>query len=324
VEYNYIKCRQLNRKEKNRLRLAIQIDRRLRLSVAHEEPFKLEVVASKKRARSDSKMRSPIVEELLEVFLRPTPELNRTLVDWALCYAPPRLLSQLIVALAAFPPHAGPLGILAQANPSLLLPRDYIVPDFQRFQRSSQKPKTALLCFTGNALRLNLAVQLFHTLAVRHFDLIVYLRDDRKQRFVFGIPGLGKNLEELGATLQSITPSGCHTSVLSASSGSVAASRIAEAMGAKRMALFSPELTYEGASAIGGYANLNPDQARLYFARDNPTDRGLAAQWDGSHLSDSIRWLDTSSHATLSHMVYGGEFPSLAAWLSGASGGFGS
>jgi hypothetical protein len=253
----------------------------------------------------------------LSLFSCSAEKENNAALDWALCYTSPKVLRRWIDALAERPPHSGVLGLIQRADPSLLLPRDYIAPDLQRFQRSTAKPKTALVCFTGNAQRLNMPVQLFHILAIHAFDLVIYLRDEKKQRFIDGIPGLGTSLEELGDTLSELIPSGCHTAILSASSGGVAASRIAETLAADRMALFSPEFAFKNVTAIGDQTKMSTENTRLFFARTNAGDVRLAAQWNNSHLGDSTRWLDTRTHGTLTHLVYAGNFQALADWLGG-------
>jgi hypothetical protein len=317
MEYDYIKSRALDQKEKNRLRLSIKLERHLRsLTDGNGQAWPADPRRKTSPANPVNR-RTPLIEELLSLFSCACANENRAIVDWALCYTSPKVLRRLMNALAEQPARSGALGLIQQGDPSLLLPRDYITPDLQRFQRSHAEPETALVCFTGNAQRLNMPVQLFHILAIRTFDLVVYLRDDKKQRFTGGIPGLGTDLEELGDSLSDMIPGGCHTAILSASSGGVAASRIAEALTIDRMALFSPEFAFKNISAISDETKMSAENTRLFFARNNAGDAKLAAQWSKSHLGDSIRWLDTRTHGTLTHLVYAGDFQALANWLGG-------
>jgi len=317
MEYDYIKSRALDQKEKRRLRLSIELERKLR-ALANDNGEAQSVFLQRKIPPAQTmNRRTPLVQDLLSLFSCSAEKENNAALDWALCYTSPKVLRRWIDALAERPPQSGVLGLIQRADPSLLLPRDYIAPDLQRFQRSTAKPKTALVCFTGNAQRLNMPVQLFHILAIHTFDLVIYLRDDKKQRFIGGIPGLGTDLEELGDTLLEMIPKDCHTAVLSASSGGVAASRIAEALAADRMALFSPEFAFKTIVAISDKTKMSSENTRLFFARSNAEDVKLAAQWSESHLRDSIRWLDTRTHGTLTHLVYAGGFRGLANWLGG-------
>ena len=268
----------------------------------------------------EKKRKYRLIQELLYFFSFPTANVDNKVIDWALCYTSPRILRKLISALADERSEKGALGLIKQIDPSLLLPREHITPDFQRFQRSFSRPKTALVCFTGNGQKLNIPVQLFHILVIRTFDLVVYLRDDNKQQFIHGIPGLGTSLEELGGALQRIIPQDCHIAILSTSSGGLAASRIAEELCAHRMALFSPGFTFKKNLAIKDITKTSSENVRLFFARNHSGDAKLAELWKKSHLSDSIQWLETSTHGTLAHLVYAGNFRALAQWLAGPAG----
>lgn len=174
-----------------------------------------------------------------------------------------------------------------------------------------------MICFTGNAQRLNVSVQLFQLLAAPYFDLLVYLRDDSKQRFVHGIRGVGSSLAALAASLRTQLARECHVAVLGTSSGGIAAARLGAALGVDRLALFSPEFSYQDNHAIDGHATLRAAGTRLYFAAASAMDQELASTWAQSPLAASIRWLDSSSHGTLAHLVYSSRFAKLAAWLGG-------
>ena len=317
MKYDYIKSRPLNRQEKGRLRLAIKLDRRL-WSVTNADANQISNEPNGNTPRLSSGRKSDhLIQDLLAYFSSPSAEVNQAVIDWALCYVSARILQRLISTHAQEWPERGILGLLKHSEPCLLLPREHITPDFQSFQRLRARPKTALICFAGNAHRLNMPVQLFHIYAVGSFDLVIYLRDDARQRFIYGIPGLGNNFEELSGKLREFIPRGCHTAILSASSGGLAALRIGEYLGAHKVALFSPEFSFKNISGVNDSAKLSSANTRLFFAKNHSFDTKLAKKWATTQLIDSIRWLDTSSHGTLSYLVYTNKFFALATWLAG-------
>ncbi len=209
MAYEYRKSRSLNKKERSRLRLSVVLDRQLR---AMNEENRTGLGRIWKRYMGDVfrkiRLQCPgrgrhanLLDQLLLVFSRPSGNIEDTTIHWLLCYATPSVLKKLIAALAHEDPQNKYLELMKKADPSLLLTKNHMVPDFQKFQPYSGKPRKALICFSGNAHQLMVPLQLFHVLAVELFDLIIYLRDDRKQHFMYGIPGMGDNLTELGSTL---------------------------------------------------------------------------------------------------------------------------
>lgn len=299
MQYAYLKSRPLNEEERRRLR--ISVGTALRLKGAITRPC-----------------RNRISSQLAAFLDKPSDGVKNELLSWLLSYGSPQLLDILLDSLAAHGTRRRELAAFSQAGSRHLLPREYITPDFQRVQNAAQ-PQTALVCFTGDSLRLNMPVQLFHSHVAGRFDLILYLRDAEKQLFTRGIQGMAASMDELFAELRRHIPAGCHLAVLSASSGGYAAARFAEAAGARRLAMFSPPLKFRDVAAVSGPARMPPSDARIFFARTNEGDVRFASDWAGTGYADAIRWFDTSSHGTLKYLFAQGESQSLVDWLRGGA-----
>lgn len=299
MQYAYIKSRPLSDEEKRRLRISIGTE--LRLSGAIRRPSQRHLVKS-----------------LLELLSAPNAKVDPQLLDWLLAYGTPRLMARLRGASAGTGHGSWMLRAIQGARPEQLLPREYISPDYQRFQ-SNPHPRNALVCFTGNALKLSVPVQLFHCLAVEQFDLIIYLRDFSKQFFTEGIPGIARNQAELNAFLRSQIPMDCRIAVLSASGGGYAAVRFAENVHADRLAMFSPPLKFKDQGAVAATAGIPHENVRIYFGTKHPRDVQYASDWALTGYAPSIKWVDTKSHGTLRFLLESGKSGVLFGWLLGGA-----
>lgn len=297
MQYAYIKSRPLNVEEKRRLRISVGIELRLKGTVRHPS-------------------RSRIANQLVGFINNPDDGAKNELVNWLFSYGSPKLLGRLANSLASHKTGRQDLEAIKRTGAGRLLPREYITPDFQRIQ-TSEHPRTALVCFTGNSFRLNMPLQLFHCLVADQFDLIFYLRDPEKQLFTQGIGGVATSLDGLIAELRRQIPAGCHIAAISTSSGGYAAMRFAEEAGAARLAIFSPPLTFRNVPSVSGPARIAPDNARIFFARENKRDVRFASDWGGTGYASAIRWIDTDSHGTLKHVFGRGESRALIKWLRG-------
>lgn len=103
-----------------------------------------------------------LARDLVALAREPHRKHLESVFEWAMNYGRPALVRRLIKALAASKPEHWALKIMERADSDLLLPRDRMTPDVQIMQTSASPPKNALICFTGNALKLNMPVQLFH------------------------------------------------------------------------------------------------------------------------------------------------------------------
>ena len=265
----------------------------------------------------DTEQSIPPVELLLGLFHDNAGEFHRQSFDWLFSYANPRILRRLIDLLTNRPAQPGRFGMLQKSDPSNLLPSDYFSPDLQRFQRSRGKPENALVCLSVNG-RMNMPIQYFHLLVAEKFDLILYLRDDRRLKYRRGIPGLGSNIEALASTIRHHIPENCHTAMLSYSSGGIAATRISQELDMDKLALFSPLFYFKDIAALDSDLTVGNTMSRLYFARNHPIDRELSDIWAETRFGDSILWLEIGHHGTLNHFVcYDQEFWNLISWLAG-------
>lgn len=297
MQYEYFKSRPLNEDEKRRLRISVGAG--LRLSGAIQHPCK-----------------SRIANQLVAFINKPNDMARNELLSWLLSYGSPMLLGNLIGSLARHKTRRRELEVIRRADVDQILPREYITPDFQKIQISAQ-PQSALVCFTGNAFKMNMPLQLFHCLTAGQFDLIFYLRDAEKQHFTQGIKGLASSMDGLIAELQRQIPPACHIAAISTSSGGYAAARFAEAAGVRRLAMFSPPLKFKDIPAVSGPAQIQPDDTRIFFARTHEKDIRFAADWNGTGYSTSIKWFNTNSHGTLKYLFKMDEMQALIDWLRG-------
>jgi len=297
MNYSYIKCKPLNKEEKRNLYISVATQRHL---------INPNLASSKKR----------LVNSLLSFLLSPNTNFNSNLVSWLLSYGSPQLIQKLISELsgAGVDTKKMTLDTIKNADPEHILLKEYITPDIQIIQ-TVPHPKTALVCFTGNGLNLNIPIQLFHTLAHDQFDLIIYLRDSEKQHFTNGLQGVAKDQAELNTFLRKKIPINCHISVVSASSGGYAAINFAEEVRANRVALFSPPLMFKNVAAINHPTKMGLDNVRLYFGCSNKFDLRLASQWKHTDYAHSRRWFNTKSHTTLNYLFERKEIGALFEWL---------
>lgn len=272
--------------------------------------------------RATGKWESTALAKELVTFARhPTGAYNRAVLPWALSYGSPTLLRRAIASLATADTDEWILKIIRKADPNLLLPYEHTVPDYQMFQITTSEPRNALICFAGHALRLSIPVNLFHLAAATRFDLAIYLRDPRKSRYESGIPGLGGNLGEVADALRDRIPTACAVSVLGTSGGGIAAARVANALQARRLALFSPQMMRHMPDAIDARAISRIEDIKLFFAAGHPTDRQRAGDWSAVVPHRAIEWLDTSSHGTLKYLASTGKLDSLVDWLAATQSG---
>lgn len=259
-----------------------------------------------------------LVRDLVAFAREPLRENQESVFKWAMNYGSPALVRRLIKSLAASRPEHWALKIMAQSDSDLLLPRDHMTPDVQIMQTSACSPKNALICFTGNSLKLNMPVQLFHCAVVGKFDLLIYLRDKERKRYAAGIPGLGESLEELATGLADRLPRGnCRVSVLGTSGGGVAASCVANKLHARRLALFSPPSLSKSPCPAPFLSVKNVNDVRVFFARRHPEDQRRAGEWR-KHVSGlpQIEWLNTTDHGTLHELAATEGLDTIGDWLA--------
>ena len=299
MHYRFGKTRALNRTERWRLRTAIRLQHALR----HEQmPGEDE---GPERLR-----------QLHAALVEPDGTANTAAIDWLLCHAPPPLLRRFIVRVQRRAFRQGMLSLVARMRPDALLQREHITPDWQILHGDSA-PASALLALTGHAMRLNIPLQLFHSLVARHFDAFVYLRDSERLHFRSGVVGLGASVAEVTARLADELQSCSHVALLATSSGANATLEMAAALGARRIALFSPDLIHDVPAQLVEDIERRGGEIRAHFARQSRQDRELAKAWQVAVPRVPPRWLHASNHGTLSHFVHAGEFPQLRHWLTG-------
>ena len=294
--YQSIKILGLDEADKQRLRVAVAT--RLRLNGILKK-----------------KSRHLLTNKLIAFLESPESHASSELFNWLLAYGTPALITDMIHHTSSFTSaQQADLDVMRHHGIERLLPRDHISPDLQLWQ-SNDKPQNALICFTGNARKLNIPVQLFHCSVARHFDLIIYLRDPSQRLFTQGIPGLAKDINGLGNYLRSQVPQDCQTSIVGTSGGGYAALAVAEQLNAHRTALFSPPLNYQGTKIIGQHKGVPIQHVRLYFARQNLRDVNWANDWKNTEYRHAVRWLQTDSHGTLAYLYRSGNFDHCLSWL---------
>lgn len=297
MQYTCFKPEPLSEEEKRRLRISVGTKLRLRGTVSRPS-------------------RSRIANQLVEFIQDPYDNVKNELLSWLFSYGSPELLGRLIESLARKKTNHRELHALLRGGTGSLLPREYITPYLQKVQIRPD-PKTALVCFTGNAYRMNLPVQLFHCLAAGQFDQIFYLRDPEKKFFTQGLRGLSTSLDGLIAEIRRQIPPDSHVAVISTSGGGFAAVRFAEAARASRLAMFSPILKTKDDVAVSGPAKISPADTRIFFAIDYERDVAFASDWAGTGYATSIRWFDSDSHGTLRYLFNHGQVQPLIDWLRG-------
>lgn len=298
MQYSYVKSGPLSDEEKRRLRVTVGAYLRLAGVIRHPS-------------------QRPLVNLLLAL-LTPQTRADPRVLDWLIAYGTPRLIARLREALVGGGSEQWAIRALLRIPTDQLLPREYITPDYQQFQTRSH-PRTALVCFTGNALRLNVPVQLFHCIAANRFDLIIYLRDFKRCSFTQGIPGIARDQDELHALLRSRIPMDCRIAVIGTSGGGFAAVRFAERVGAERLAMFSPPLRLKDERAVEGEARVPPENVRIYFAGMNQGDRAFASDWSSTGYASSTRLFATDSHGTLRYLLGCEQGDALLNWLLGGN-----
>lgn len=286
--------------------------RRFRRSKAYD--WLLRVTA----AKSGAGRRGGMLHERLTELLLGQADASLTddvrLRDWLYCFAPPEILRHFLLShREALTPWSGneqeAVDLLGQQ-----LPLEYLSPGAQVFRRADG-PRT-LVCFAGNAQRLNVPVQQFHLLAHPYFDRIIYLRDPDRQSFMHGIVGVADSFAALMEWTAVQAGEQAGISVISTSGGGWAAIQFAEFIQAKRVALFSPSFTFKEMPALDGDAALDPADVRLYFAADANFDRRLRAGWKETGYDPCVRVLSHDSHGTLSFVFDNQHFDPLMAWLN--------
>jgi hypothetical protein len=306
MKYDYFKSRALNETECGRLRLAVALDRQVS---DHGRPHP--------EFARDGGRGARLLRGLERLVYDPAEPAEKPVLDWALCYARPKALTAIIERLSQAQTQGGLLGDLQKMAPAGLLRREYITPDYQRFQAAQDPPRSALICVTGNAHRLNVPVHHFHMLVHDAFDIVIYLRDDRRQHFLRGIPGMGENLEELADTLKRQIPDAARSCIVGTSSGGIAATHLAESLGSDRVALFSPEFSFNGVAAFADRSPLRADQLAIFASRGNPIDETFMNEWKKTRMAKAIRWIDVDTHGTLGYLVYTRQLGRLLKWLGG-------
>lgn len=315
MPYTYVKSRPLNDRECRRLRLSARLARQVRELEADAAGCPL-AAPVEPRTRPGSARFQRSLRELFFASASSAPRVSAPVLDWALCYARPRLLTRLFAAARDDGGVSPVLAALARTEPGLLLSREYITPDYQEFRRHGDGPGRVLVCFTGNAHRLNVPVQLFHCLAVGLFDQLIYLRDDRKQHYTNGVAAFAETPAELVAALGARIAAGARLAIVATSSGGLAATAVAESLGADRVALFSPAFRYKEHTAAATAGRLDPMRVRLYVANGSAMDADLLDDWTQTALSSAIHRLDSASHGTLSFLLRQDLGAELLHWLA--------
>jgi hypothetical protein len=298
VQYSYFKQTKLNEVEKSRLRLSIHTERCL--------------------ASSQKQSAKILTNALIQLFSHLDKNHDPNLIDWILSYGHSQLMSRLLHSLAEVEPQQRSLRLIKSANDADLLPREYISPDIQIIQ-STPHPKTALICFCGGAHRLNMPLQMFHFLAAKQFELIIYLRDFQKQSFNFGITGIAKNFPELALFLRQQVPSNCHVAVLGTSTGGFAAARLTEQLQVNRLAVFSSPFMFNNIDALTRPGDLSLEKVRLYFANDNSHDIKFADRWRKNGFDSCCHWFTTEDRGTLRNLFLQDKMDMFLKWMLGVT-----
>ncbi len=260
--------------------------------------------------------RSSLLHDLQRLLQTPESGLDLRLIKWVLVNGSPALVNRLISISRQRTGGHPILAALRKSDPTVLLPSEHLCPDLQ-IATLNEPVKTVLLCFSGNGLKFNIPVQLFHLLVVKHFDQVIYLRDRQRQRFTKGIPGLGSSMAELNKYLARRIPAGSFVSTLGVSSGCTAALHFAERHSADRAALFSPQFKFKWLRGSGSKYSLQAEQLRMYFAEHSQIDQKLYKQWSKTPYAASCRKIDSSSHGTLNKMFESDDLTDVFRWLRG-------
>jgi hypothetical protein len=296
--YRYFKQTRLNAVEKSRLRLSIHTERCL--------------------ASPHKSSASTLANALIELFSNLDKMRDPNLIDWILSYGHSKLINRLLHSLAEVQPQQRSLQLVKNADSADLLPKEYISPDIQIIQ-STPHPRRALICFCGGAHRLNMPVQMFHFLAAKRFDLILYLRDFQKQSFNLGITGIANNFSELALFLRQQIPSNCQVAVLGTSTGGFAAARLTEQIQVERLALFSSPFMFKNIDSLTQPANLSLEKVRLYFANTNLQDIKFADRWSKHGFGACCHWFNTADRGTLRNLFLQNKMDMLLNWLQGVT-----
>lgn len=263
---------------------------------------------------ADMSNQSKLVKSLVSFLRQPDGEHHPQLVEWVLSYGTPALIQYLMNSAKSVDSENNILRVLQNVNPDWILPKEYICPDIQ-VAKMNARPRTVLVCFAGHALRLNIAVQLLHLLAASHFDMMIYLRDVRKQQFTQGLDEIADNLTDLNMFVRDQIPSDSYVSVLGTSGGGAAAIDFSETHRAQRLVLCSPSFEFKGVRALDSRTTLHGDNVRLFFAEYHPMDQELISQWRTTAYASSIQILNSATHATLKHMFDQDELCSMFEWM---------
>lgn len=258
--------------------------------------------------------RTGYLAKLTRVMELPPNPADRNLWDWLYCYSGPEVLRRLLRDGAGnLLPHVEIK--LRDANAlNHLLPQEHFTPDFQVYTKATGR--RTLVCFAGNALKLNVPVQLFHLLALDWFDSVIYLRDTQRQFFTHGISGLASSFETLTDYIGKHLQPGAEVSVLGTSSGGYSAIRYAQRTQAKRAVLFSPPMTFRNISALDHRNLVDPSNVRLYFADASETDARFQKPWEETDYRICFHMIKTTTHSTLSDLLAKGGIDEMFAWLS--------
>lgn len=257
-----------------------------------------------------------MVPMILDALGRPPCIANWTVWSWVYSFGDVPLIRRMTAEGARpFVPGIACRGNAKDALDSLL-PFEHLTPDLQLFA-SSDNCKRTLVCFTGNDLRLNVPVQLFHLIAFGIFDQVIYLRDRQKQFFTKGMQGIAETFEDLCECIRDFAGRSGQLAVLGTSSGGYSAIRFAEKVRAERTLLLSPPMKFKGVPAIHGNGILDPSALRLVFSNDNDMDRKFWSEWSESRYLGCVEWVRVPSHATLWACIRSSRIDGLLSWLAG-------
>jgi hypothetical protein len=259
--------------------------------------------------------RVELITELVAMARDPVRRYRERAFVWTLSYGGPSLLRRLMASAASAQTQAWNLKLLQRGRADLVLPRERYVPAYQVVRSDQREPRNALVCVTGNELRLSMPVQLFHFAVADSFDVLIYLRDTNRTVYASGVPGLGTSMDEIAAALRQWIPEGCELSVLSTSGGGFAAAHLANRLRADRAALFSPPRPSRSPAALREPALDRVGQCRIFFARDHSADVQRAGEWLDVPGVAGIEWLDTASHGTLKYVAEHDRLGDLVDWL---------
>lgn len=255
-----------------------------------------------------------LFSRLTRVLDGPPNPADRVLWDWLYCYASADVLRRLLRD------GKGPLlpdidvRLPDPATLDRLLPLERFTPDVQVYARPGGD--RALVCFTGNGQKLNVALQTFHLLACGWFDRVIYLRDKQRQCFTMGIPGFAADFDGVAERVGRLLEGSTQVAMLAASAGGYAAMRYAQKVRAQRVALFSPPMTFKGRSSIDERVQLDLDRLRIYFADASPVDKKFRAPWKKTVYRHCFHMIGTDTHATLTELLIRGGLDDLFSWLS--------